>query len=36
MPTSGARRRFAAWFEPDHRILEAASPFFARRFADMD
>ena len=36
MPSDGARRRFAAWFEPDHRIVEAAAPFFARRFADMD
>ncbi|SPH17473.1 hypothetical protein DEA8626_00996 [Defluviimonas aquaemixtae] len=32
----GARRRFGAWFEPDHGILEAATQFFARRFADMD
>lgn len=32
----GPRRRFGAWFEPDHLILEAATPFFARRFADMD
>ncbi len=31
-----ARRRFAAWFEPDHPVTEAASPFFARRFGDMD
>lgn len=30
------RRAFAAWFEPDHRIVEAAAPFFARRFGDMD
>lgn len=36
LPTTGQRRRFGAWFEPDHRILEAAAPFFARRFADMD
>ncbi|WP_137155972.1 UdgX family uracil-DNA binding protein [Rhizobium sp. FKL33] len=32
----GIRRRFAAWFEPDHFILERTAPFFARRFADMD
>ncbi|MFI0395844.1 UdgX family uracil-DNA binding protein [Paracoccus jiaweipingae] len=32
----GGRRRFGAWFQPDHHILEAATPFFARRFADMD
>lgn len=30
------RRRFGAWFEPDHLILEPATPFFAKRFADMD
>ena len=30
------RRAFAAWFEPDHRIVEAAAMFFARRFGDMD
>jgi uracil-DNA glycosylase len=30
------RRRFFAWFEPDHFIVEHAAPFFARRFADMD
>ncbi|WP_299812794.1 UdgX family uracil-DNA binding protein [uncultured Roseibium sp.] len=31
-----ARRAFAAWFEPDHPIAEAACPFFASRFGDMD
>lgn len=30
------RRQFAAWFEPEHVILEQTAPFFARRFADMD
>lgn len=30
------RRRFGAWFEPQHHILELSAPFFARRFADMD
>lgn len=30
------RRRFAAWFEPSHPILEIAAPFFAKRFGDMD
>lgn len=29
-------RRFIAWFEPDHHIVARATPFFARRFADMD
>ncbi len=36
MPASGARRSFAAWFEPEYPILQAAAPFFAKRFADMD
>jgi uracil-DNA glycosylase len=30
------RRRFVAWFEPDHHIVERTAPFFTRRFADMD
>ncbi len=30
------RRRFAAWFEPEHNVMELTGPFFARRFADMD
>ena len=32
----GPRRAFAAWFEPNHPIVEAATPFFAKRFGDMD
>ncbi|MBP1852651.1 UdgX family uracil-DNA binding protein [Rhizobium halophytocola] len=32
----GGRRRFVAWFEPDHFIVARTAPFFARRFADMD
>lgn len=28
--------RFMAWFEPDHRILEAAAPFFVDRFRALD
>jgi uracil-DNA glycosylase len=36
VPGAGPRRRFAAWFEPEHPIVEAACPFFARRFGDMD
>ncbi|PYE84831.1 UdgX family uracil-DNA binding protein [Pseudoroseicyclus aestuarii] len=36
VPTNGPRRRFGAWFEPEHYSLEASAPFFARRFADMD
>ena len=31
----GETSRFIAWFEPEHHIVEAAAPFFARRFADM-
>jgi DNA polymerase len=27
--------RFAAWFEPDHYVLERTAPFFVRRFATM-
>jgi DNA polymerase len=30
-----AGERFIAWFEPEHDVLEAAAPFFARRFAAM-
>ncbi|MRX51985.1 UdgX family uracil-DNA binding protein [Paracoccus sp. S-4012] len=36
LPGEGLRRRFAAWFEPEHRIVEANAGFFCRRFADMD
>ena len=32
----GPRRRFAAWFEPDHPIVERATPFFTKRFGDMN
>ena len=27
--------RYAAWFEPDHFILERTAPFFVRRFTGM-
>lgn len=30
------RERYAAWFEPDHHIVEAAAPFFRKRFSNMD
>ena len=36
LPPQGPRRAFAAWFEPEHPIVEAATPFFAKRFGDMD
>ncbi len=32
---ASASIRHVAWFEPTHHILEAAAPFFARRFATM-
>ncbi|MGO4387594.1 UdgX family uracil-DNA binding protein [Microvirga sp. 2YAF29] len=32
----GELERFAAWFEPDHYILEAAAPFFIDRFHSLD
>jgi len=34
--TADGGERFVAWFEPDHHIVRAATPFFARRFANMD
>ncbi|MBV9064582.1 MAG: UdgX family uracil-DNA binding protein [Methylobacteriaceae bacterium] len=27
--------QFVAWYEPDHHIVEAATPFFARRFTNL-
>jgi len=30
------REQFVAWFEPDHRIVRLAAPFFQKRFAGMD
>ncbi|TNM63037.1 UdgX family uracil-DNA binding protein [Aliirhizobium smilacinae] len=33
---AAGRRRFVAWFEPDHFIVERVAPFFQRRFTDMD
>lgn len=29
------RERFVAWFEPEHHILDAATPFFVERFRGM-
>ena len=34
-PATG-REQFVAWFEPEHRIVRLASPFFEKRFAGMD
>jgi DNA polymerase len=31
-----ADRRWVAWFEPAHRVLESTAPFFVRRFTTMD
>ena len=36
LPSESSRRRFAAWFEPEHPTLERGTPFFANRFGDMD
>ena len=33
-PSDGVRH--VAWFEPEHHVVEAVAPFFARRFAQMD
>jgi DNA polymerase len=30
------RESYAAWFEPEHRILRLAAPFFRKRFYGMD
>ena len=30
------RERYVAWFEPEHRIVRLATPFFCKRFASMD
>ncbi|MBM9594929.1 UdgX family uracil-DNA binding protein [Roseitranquillus sediminis] len=34
--SSAPRRAFAAWFEPEHHIVEPNASFFQRRFGDMD
>ncbi len=30
------REQFIAWFEPEYRIVRLATPFFVKRFANMD
>lgn len=30
------REQFVSWFEPEHRIVRLATPFFVKRFASMD
>jgi DNA polymerase len=32
---AGDEERFVAWYEPDNHIVEAAAPFFMRRFANL-
>lgn len=36
LEAEGGRERFAAWFEPEHYVLERTAPFFVRRFAGMN
>ena len=36
IPVDGPRERYAAWFEPEHYIVERTAPFFVRRFSAMD
>lgn len=33
---ASGREQFVAWFEPEHRIVRLAAPFFQKRFAGMD
>lgn len=33
---ASGREQFVAWFEPEHRIVRLAAPFFLKRFASMD
>ena len=33
---ASGRERYVAWFEPEHFIVEAGTPFFRKRFANMD
>lgn len=32
---AGKGERMVAWFEPEHHVIEAGAPFFARRFPNM-
>lgn len=34
--TAEGRERYMAWFEPSHYIVDLATPFFTRRFPNMD
>lgn len=34
--TDAGREQFMAWFEPSHFIVDLATPFFTRRFPNMD
>ena len=33
---AAGKERYVAWFEPEHWIVEAGTPFFRKRFANMD
>ena len=33
--TPGTQALYLAWFDPDHHVVEAVAPFFARRFAQL-
>ncbi|KAA0676248.1 UdgX family uracil-DNA binding protein [Roseomonas genomospecies 6] len=35
VPDLDGGERYAAWFEPDHNIVEAVAPFFVERFESM-
>lgn len=35
VPDGDGEDRYLAWFEPDHHIVDAVAPFFAKRFAGM-
>ena len=35
VPDTDGEDRYLAWFEPDHYIVNAVAPFFAKRFAGM-
>lgn len=34
-PRDGSGPLYVAWFEPEHHIVQAAAPFFVKRFANM-
>lgn len=36
MDEASGREQFVAWFEPEFRVVRLGSPFFVKRFANMD